>query len=58
MCIIRCICALDDIFDINIVCPYEICEFIWFLIFDLMNVTDTQSLRMLNFANSTVGYEN
>ena len=26
--------------------------------FDLINVNDTHSLRMLNFANSTVGYEN
>ena len=28
------------------------------LIFDLINVNDTKSLCMLNFGNSTVGYEN
>ena len=40
---------------INIVCPHEIRDI---LIFDLINVNDTQSLRMHNFANSTMGYEN
>ena len=29
-----------------------------YLIFDLMNVNGAWSLRILNFANSAVGYEN
>ena len=29
-----------------------------YLNFDLINVNDRQSLRMLNFTNSTVGYKN
>ena len=39
-----------SIFDINIVCLYEIWEFTWFLIW-------YYTLRMLNFASSTLGYE-
>ena len=40
-----------SIFDINIVCLYEIWKFTWFLIWYC-------TLRMLNFASSTLGYEN
>ena len=39
------------IFDINVVCPYEICKFMWFLIWYYV-------LHMFNSANSTLGYEN
>ena len=44
------------IFNIDIFCPYEICIFIWF--FDLINVNNTKSWRILNFAYLTVGYDN
>ena len=44
------------IFDINTVCSYEIYKICFN--FGLMNFNDTESLRILNFRNSPVGYEN